>query len=333
MGIVAQRRGLVFFAVPPNQGYEMTFALSRSTVRSAATAEQPKLRTTRLRWLLLLLLLALPAAVAAVRFVQSSIVHALEAEAIEPKAIGVERPESFGVPSQDMLIPVAQRVVQARIVRAEQSQAPAVLIFHGNGEALSDWSEVQAMLYRAGVTSLVFDYSGFGNSTGKPGVESMRADALAAYAMLVRLTPRAERRLLLGHSLGNAVMLDALDDLRPAPTGVVVHAAFTSAREYAVSSGLVSPILARLLPDLWDNEEAISRSGSPVLIVHGINDEVIPVAMGRRLAVAAGSRATLMAVADDSHDEIYLGPSSKDWGPIMDFIAPQAIAGPDGSAH
>jgi fermentation-respiration switch protein FrsA (DUF1100 family) len=200
-----------------------------------------------------------------------------------------------------------------------------VLIFHGNGETVSDWSDVQARLQRAGVTSLVFDYSGFGLSSGRPSVNHMREDAFAAFASLVRLAPHAAGHVLIGHSLGNAVMLDVAKNLHPAPLGLVVHAGFTSAREMAIRAGLVSNLVAFLLPDLWNNEQALSGAGPRLLVLHGEKDAVVPAAMGRRLATAAGSRSEFKSFAGLGHDDFYLQPSAAEWDPIIEFVA--AVSG------
>jgi alpha-beta hydrolase superfamily lysophospholipase len=254
------------------------------------------------------------------RLTQASLVDRLEAAGIETKPAGLDTPASYGAPFQDLSIPVAGRAVTARAVLAGAAGAPAVLIFHGNGETIADWSQVQARLYRAGISSMVFDYAGFGLSPGKPGVGAMREDALAAYRQWTRLTPGAGSRVLIGHSLGNAVMLDSSARLQPAVSGIVVHAGFTSARDYAVHAGMVSPWLARLLPDLWDNEAALTRPGPTVLVLHGDRDEVIPLAMGRRLAEASSPRSLLKVLPGVGHDGFYLAPAAQEWDPIIDFV-------------
>jgi pimeloyl-ACP methyl ester carboxylesterase len=260
-------------------------------------------------------------AAAAVHLVQAAIIQNLEEQAIEPKAAGTATPGQFGVAFRDIRVPVADHVMHGRFVQAASPAAPAVLIFHGNGEDVSDWSAVQARLFESGVSSLVFDYSGFGSSSGKPTVKRMREDAYAAYAKLVLLAPGSVGHVLIGHSLGNAVMLDVASTLQPVPSGIVIHAGFTSAREMAIQSGLVSALVAKILPDLWDNERALAGSGPPLLVLHGERDDVIPLAMGRRLAQAAGARADFQALAGIGHDDFYASPSKQEWDPIVGFVA------------
>ena len=275
--------------------------------------------TTLLFWLrglaaaLLLALLALAA--------RQYAVQELEAEGIEVKALGRETPQDFGVSFQMLALPVQDRVLQAHLVAANEPTARAVLIFHGNGESISDWARVQARLHAVGIASMVFDYSGFGGSTGTPSVVHLREDAQAAYQAFVAQWPQAQARYVLGHSLGNAVMLDLLPDLQPSLAGVVVHAGFTSAREMATRTGLAPPWLAPLLPDLWNSETAMVRQGPPMLVMHSDADEVIPPQMGQRLAAAAGARAHFVALRGFRHDSLYEDVAAEEWQPIIDFVS------------
>ena len=244
----------------------------------------------------------------------------LEHEGIEVKAMGRDTPLDFGSPYETLMLPVEGRLLQARLVRGASATSRAVLIFHGNGEAISDWSHVQALLRAAGLSSMVFDYSGFGNSTGTPSVAHLREDGLAAYRAFVEKLPAAQARYVIGHSLGNAVMLDVLPALQPEPAGVIVHAGFTSAREMAIQTGLAAPWLANCLPDLWDNEAAMARNAPTTLVMHSDADEVIPQEMGMRLAAAAGRRARFLGLHASKHDALYQESTPQEMQPIIDFV-------------
>ena len=130
------------------------------------------------------------------------------------------------------------------------------------------------------------------------------------------------KRVLLGHSLGNAVMLDAAKSL-PQPLPMVIHAGFTSAREIAIETGLLHPVVSKLisplLPDVWNNEETLSGLNSRVLILHGDRDDVIPPEMASRLAKAAGSRAQMQIHAGVGHDDIFLETSAAEWDSLVQW--------------
>jgi pimeloyl-ACP methyl ester carboxylesterase len=109
---------------------------------------------------------------------------------------------------------------------------------------------------RRGLDVLVFDYRGYGASSGRPTVEGTRRDARAAHdALLARASGR--RVLYLGESLGAAVAL-ALAVERP-PAGLVLQSAFTSVRDMAA---LHYPFVPRaVVPGVYDSLALVPRCG------------------------------------------------------------------------
>src|SRR5258705_9434940 len=63
------------------------------------------------------------------------------------------------VPYEELQIPSGDRTLRAFFVPAD---GPGLLIFHGNGEAISGWADALKLLHEAGIAAMVFDYSGFG---------------------------------------------------------------------------------------------------------------------------------------------------------------------------
>ena len=106
----------------------------------------------------------------------------------------------------------------------------ALLICHGIGETVEDWHGVQQMLAAEGVASLVFDYAGYGRSSGWVTAQQCERDACAAFAYLEGLTPAAPISVL-GFSLGSGVACAVIDKLTART--LVLCAAYTSFREAA----------------------------------------------------------------------------------------------------
>lgn len=249
--------------------------------------------------------------------------HALflivEAEAFMTPPAGTQRPDAYGAASQQLSFASGERTLRASHVPAADPAAPAVIVFHGDEEELSRWAAVQARLHAAGLTSFVFDYSGYGASTGRPTVAHLRQDALAAWGRFVALTPGAARRVALGFSLGTAVLVDAAPQLEPPPQAVVLGAGFASAREMAVSLGLVPGWAAWALPDLWNSEASIASVAPPLLIVHSRSDEFVSFRDALRLCRAARAPRRLVALDGLTHDAP-LDPSASNgfWQPVID---------------
>ncbi|MBI3082668.1 MAG: alpha/beta hydrolase [Gemmatimonadetes bacterium] len=170
-------------------------------------------------------------------------------------------PGNPGVPYADLVLTSGDHTIRAWWVRAPtlDSAGPAVLLFHPNRSTLGDQAGIQQVLYRAGISSLAFDYSGFGKSEGDPTPAALRVDARAAFAVFTDSARAAGRGVLLGTSLGAAVLLDAIAELQAGVDGVVLVGAFTSARDLAVQSGRVPRLASWPVPNLYDHLTAIRR--------------------------------------------------------------------------
>ncbi len=243
-------------------------------------------------------------------------------ELIVPAPGDTTTPQSAGIPYADLQLQSGDHTIRAWWVRAAASPAasapPAVLLFHANRSSLSEQVGVQQVLYRAGISSLAFDYSGFGGSGGTPSPAALHRDARAAFLVFADSARNAGRRVLLGTSLGAAILLEAITDLQTGTDGIVLVGAFASAREVAVRSGRAPRLLAFLLPDLYDNLDAVRRVTKPLLVVHSAQDEVFPITDAERLVAAATGPKRLLRLGRGGH-AAYLSTGG-DWVPVIAFI-------------
>jgi alpha-beta hydrolase superfamily lysophospholipase len=252
-----------------------------------------------------------------------------ERQAFVTPPAGAERPDEHGAPATAISFASGDRILRASWVAADAANGPALAIFHGDEEDISRWARVQAHLHRAGIASFVFDYSGYGASTGTPSVARLRQDALAAWDRFVALTPGSRRRVALGFSLGSAVLADAAPRMQPAPHALVMAAGFASAREAAVATGRVPGWVAWMLPDLWNSEAALKQVQLPLLVVHSRADEVFAVDHAVRLCRAAAGPCRLVVVDALRHDAP-LDPagSVEFWDVVIDAVRPGTKAPP-----
>src|SRR5204863_2354370 len=99
--------------------------------------------------------------------------HAMSSRAVVPKTLGAATPASVGIPFSRVAVEAGNRTLIGWWVRARADSGrtpPAVLFLHGNRSSISDYVELQRFLYKQGISSLVFDYSGFGASGGAPSL-------------------------------------------------------------------------------------------------------------------------------------------------------------------
>ncbi|WP_263351378.1 alpha/beta hydrolase [Acidicapsa acidisoli] len=192
-----------------------------------------------------------------------------------------------------------------------------VLICHGIGETVEHWLPVQRLLAANGAASLVFDYSGYGRSTGSINVNQCERDAIAAFELLCDLMPGFSVSLL-GYSLGSGVAAAIIG--RVAAERLVLCAAFTSFREAACSIGIPKRF-AFAVPHVWKAEEALRDCEVPVLIVHGERDQLFPVRMASELNAFCGWNAEVVLVPEVSHNEPFYQPDLSYWGLILSRLA------------
>jgi len=243
-------------------------------------------------------------------------VHLLEQRMIQVHPQGQRTPRARGLVYDEIPIDSDGRKLRSFYVPAD---GPGLLVFHGNGESISGWVEALKILHDAGIAAMVFDYSGFGNSPGEPTLAHFHDDGIAAWRAFRERLPAATRACAYGLSLGSAVLLEVAADLSPAPDCVAVSGAFLSARAAAVRMKGLEQWQSYLLPDVLDSLENIARVRGPVLIEHGSEDEMFPVAWAQRLA-AAHPGAQLEIVKGMHHADPVAHPSAVSWDPVIRFV-------------
>ena len=161
-----------------------------------------------------------------------------------------------------------------------------VLFCHGNAGNISYLLEVIEAFRRLGLSVLVFDYRGYGHSTGSPSELGTYLDAEAAWDFLVREEGlRPEQIIVCGRSLGGSIAAHLARDRDPG--ALFLEAAFTSIPE--LGRRLYPFFPSRLLARFdYDTRAYVSGVGCPVLVVHSRDDGLIPFEHGRQLFAAAG---------------------------------------------
>ncbi len=171
--------------------------------------------------------------------------------------------------------------------------AGAVLVCHGNAGNIEMRLPLAEAFAEMGLAVLLFDYRGYGASTGKPGEEGTYLDAEAAYDRLAGEEGFAPERIAIyGESLGGAVAIELA--LRRKVGAVLVEDSFTSMSSVA---GSVYPWLPvrLLLRARYDSAAKIGRLGVPVLVIHSPEDDLVPFAQGRRLFDSASEPKRFLA--------------------------------------
>jgi hypothetical protein len=176
-----------------------------------------------------------------------------------------------------------------------------VLLAHGNAGNIGDRVVHARLLADAGLDVLLFDYRGYGRSEGSPDEAGTYRDARAAREALLRQEGiDKERVVYLGESVGGAVALALA--VEAAPLGLVLQSAFTSIRDMG---RLHYPFIPKaLVPDAYPNLRRIAQLRSPLLVIHGDRDDIVPMAHGRALFEAAPRPKRVEIVRGAGHNDL-----------------------------
>ncbi len=268
----------------------------------------------RWRWVIIPLLLLLIVSYAARQTAYSMV----ERSGLISRPVGPETPATYGVPFSRVVIPRGSYHLDG-VVTKISDRAPLVVIFHGSAESVSYWADVQALLYKAGISSYVFDYSGFGNSGGERKATVIAEDVRQAWRDAAIQFPYAQRRIALAYSLGSGFLVSEFPSLVPEPQGLALVASYSSAREAAVAFGTIPAWAAPILPDLWNTVENIGAVKVPLLVVHSDEDQIFPIAMPRRVYNAGNDPKAFVRVHGYKHEDGHVRPDGSFWAGVMTF--------------
>jgi fermentation-respiration switch protein FrsA (DUF1100 family) len=177
-----------------------------------------------------------------------------------------------------------------------------LLYFHGNAGNLAGRAEKVRRLRDAGMSVFIIDYRGYGRSEGSPGEDGSYLDGLAAYDYLTSLSGIDSSKVILhGTSLGGAIAVDVAVH-RPA-RAMILESTFSSARDVAAFAYPFLPARFMMKTRL-DSESKIGSVKIPLLFIHGTDDSVIPIKLGRRLFAAANEPKEFHPIVGADHNDV-----------------------------
>lgn len=179
-----------------------------------------------------------------------------------------------------------------------------VIVFNGNAGNRAYRAPLAAGLVDSGYQVLLFDYRGYGGNEGAPSETGLLADARAARAYLVsRPDVDATRLIYFGESLGSGVAVALAAEHQPA--ALVLRSPFTSLADVGRFHYPFLPV-RWLLKDRFASIDAIGRVASPVLVIAGERDRIVPVDQSRRLFDAIRGPREIEIIEGADHNDLAL---------------------------
>ena len=208
-------------------------------------------------------------------------------------------PSSDGVPIHGWYFPA-------------ESACGSILVLHGNAENLSTHVNSVLWLVKEGFNLFIIDYRGYGWSGGEPSLAGVHRDAAAALDKLFDMPETdPDRVVVLGQSIGGSIAVYTVAHLpqKDRIKALIIDSAFSGyrriAREKMNDIWITWPFqypFSIFFNDEYSAERFIGRvSPVPVLILHGLDDPIVPTHHGRMLFTAAREPKQLWLTATPGH--------------------------------
>lgn len=217
---------------------------------------------------------------------------------------------------EELWLPTAdgQRLHGWFVRNGAKDSAPALIYFGGNAEEVTGMALDAAQL--PGVSFVLFNYRGYGRSTGEPGEKALFADALAIYDRIAARPGVDPKRIVaMGRSLGSGVATYLAS--QRSLSAVVLVSPYDSMR--AVARGHYPFVLVDLiLKHPFDSASRARTVDAPMLSLAAERDTIIPPRRAEALARAWRGPVTSTIIPGATHDDVSLHPAY--WRAIREFL-------------
>lgn len=224
-------------------------------------------------------------------------------------------PAQSGVPEMSVNIVTTHEGLKLRnwFAPPRDASKPIGVLFYGNAAYMASRSSHARALLDLGYGVLLVSYRGYDFNPGSPSEEGLYNDARANLDWLK--AQGYNSFFLMGQSLGSGVVVQMATEYEA--KALVIETPYTSMVDAASYHYPWVPV-RWLLKDRYDSLSKIGRIHTPVFIIQGENDEVIPVAQGRALFAAANEPKQALWLPGAHHADYY---SYGGWPEVVAFLA------------
>ncbi len=209
----------------------------------------------------------------------------------------VATPERLGLPFESISLATPDGETLHGWWLPHPEPRATLLFMHGNAGNISHRLDSLEIFHQLGLNVLIYDYRGYGRSTGDPSEAGVYIDTRRAWDYLVEehgIAP--DEVVLFGRSMGGAIAAQLSTVVEAG--GLIVESSFTSVPDIGAEAYPWLPVrwLARIdFPTL----DYVSKSHAPVLVVHSPDDKIIPFSHGRQIYEAAPEPKQLLEIQGD----------------------------------
>jgi len=222
--------------------------------------------------------------------------YALQTAIIFPRGGDIWRTPSdlpYGWTYEDVTLNVGDETTHAWYIPVANPRG-TVLFSHGNAGTIADRIESIAVFRDLGLNVFIYDYGGYGQSSGKPSEKRCYADVRAAWKYLTEDRGEAPARVVLfGRSLGAGPALELAQEATPG--AIIIESAFVSTTKMGKEMLPLIPV-GWFIRHRFDNAKKIGNVKAPILVIHSPEDDIIPYRHGQRLFELAPEPKTFLEI-------------------------------------
>ncbi len=216
-------------------------------------------------------------------------------------------PADIGLTYQDVSIETTDGVtLHGWFIAGQSSQV--LLFFHGNAGNISHRLDSIRQFHSLGLSILIIDYRGYGQSAGRTTEMGMYRDADAAWRYLIESRGIVANDIVIfGRSLGGSVASRLASENQP--LALIVESSFTSIPD--IAQDLYPWLPARWLSRLnHATREYVRDVRCPILVIHSRDDEIIPFRHGETIFASANEPRTLLTLRGGHNDAFLIDESA-----------------------
>ena len=161
-----------------------------------------------------------------------------------------------------------------------------ILFLHGNAGNLDNRIDKLNFLGNMDINFLIISWRGYSGNPGNPSETGLYKDALGGIEWLNKKGISNDRIILYGESLGTAIATEVAQNENFA--GIILEAPFTSMVDMGQKIYPIFPVKF-LLKDKYESKNKIKNIKSPILVLHGRKDKIVPFYMGEKIFEMANS--------------------------------------------
>ena len=173
-----------------------------------------------------------------------------------------------------------------------------IIFFHGNAGTLENRIYKLNHLKDLEVNFLIIAWRGFSGNKGKPTEKGLYEDGESAVQWIKSYGVKNENIILYGESLGTGIATEIAQNKNFA--GVILETPFTSMGDAAKKFYPYIPVKL-LLRDKYENIKKIKNIKSPILVMHGEIDQIVPFSMGQKIYQEANNPKYSYFTKNDDH--------------------------------